>query len=454
MKKKQEKEKIIQKVVRLELNPAGRNKQPMYDALAEIQQQVNVLKNKTIQVCWKWDGCVVEFQAKHNGATPEIKDYYPGQKREDGVAYDLYKNEFPNMYRMNFNCSIRQAYGAFDNHRGEMRRGEMSVISYRSNQPMELHNTSIVLWRAEDGTYELKVKVFSEAYSKKMGYRKENGRLDCEVPFKITGRLNDSQRSILQKCIEKEYSIGESKLMYQPKKGKWFLNLTYKFTSEKNEQLDPHKIMGVDLGIACVACMGFEHTPERCIIKGGEVEAFRRKTEERKKSLQEQGKYCGEGRIGHGYATRTKPLQKISDAIARFRGTANHKYSRYIVDMAVKHGCGVIQMEDLAGVGRNKEEKFLRDWTYFDLQTKIDYKAKEKGIEVRKVNPRYTSQRCSQCGYIHQDNRKVQEKFKCQRCGFEENADYNASLNLAKEGIEKIIIETLKAQKQEGEKPD
>ncbi|MEO1954565.1 MAG: transposase [Campylobacterales bacterium] len=60
----------------------------------------------------------------------------------------------------------------------------------------------------------------------------------------------------------------------------------------------------------------------------------------------------------------------------------------------------------------------------------LEYKLKRNGGELIKVNPQYTSQKCSSCGHISQENRKVQAKFKCIQCGFEANADYNASLNI------------------------
>ena len=44
----------------------------------------------------------------------------------------------------------------------------------------------------------------------------------------------------------------------------------------------------------------------------------------------------------------------------------------------------------------------------------------------------YTSQTCCICGHIDKDNRQTQEKFKCTECGFELNADHNASINIAR----------------------
>lgn len=106
-------------------------------------------------------------------------------------------------------------------------------------------------------------------------------------------------------------------------------------------------------------------------------------------------------------------------------------------------------MEDLQGIHAT-EEKFLKDWTYFDLRQKIKYKAEEHGITFRLVNPRYTSQRCSQCGHIDAKNRPKEEKgqafFQCTQCGYHVNADYNASVNLATKDIETIISGQLRAK--------
>jgi putative transposase len=60
----------------------------------------------------------------------------------------------------------------------------------------------------------------------------------------------------------------------------------------------------------------------------------------------------------------------------------------------------------------------------------LDYKLKRNGGKLVKVNPKYTSQKCSKCGYINKENRKTQSEFKCLKCGHSENADFNASKNI------------------------
>ena len=58
-----------------------------------------------------------------------------------------------------------------------------------------------------------------------------------------------------------------------------------------------------------------------------------------------------------------------------------------------------------------------------------EYKAKEKGILVKYVDPRYTSQKCSRCGFTDKENRN-QHQFKCKHCGFKYDADLNAAINI------------------------
>lgn len=71
-----------------------------------------------------------------------------------------------------------------------------------------------------------------------------------------------------------------------------------------------------------------------------------------------------------------------------------------------------------------------------ELITQIKYKSKWSGKNVIKVNPAYTSQKCSKCGYIDKNNRKTQKKFVCLSCGYTSNADFNAANNVKQKYFE------------------
>jgi len=69
---------------------------------------------------------------------------------------------------------------------------------------------------------------------------------------------------------------------------------------------------------------------------------------------------------------------------------------------------------------------------FFEL---LEYKLSQRGGELIKVDPKYTSQTCNECGHISKENRKSQEKFVCTACGHSANADINASKNILARGI-------------------
>ena len=65
------------------------------------------------------------------------------------------------------------------------------------------------------------------------------------------------------------------------------------------------------------------------------------------------------------------------------------------------------------------------------LRDKLKFKLDERGICYRSVQPAYSSQQCSQCGFTISMNRRSQAEFRCLWCGFEANADENAASNIA-----------------------
>jgi transposase len=76
----------------------------------------------------------------------------------------------------------------------------------------------------------------------------------------------------------------------------------------------------------------------------------------------------------------------------------------------------------------------MHSWSFRQLGTFIDYKARRAGVLVVFIDPAYTSQTCSACGHVDRRSRINQSTFKCRRCGFAEHADVNAAVNLSVSG--------------------
>ena len=79
---------------------------------------------------------------------------------------------------------------------------------------------------------------------------------------------------------------------------------------------------------------------------------------------------------------------------------------------------------------RKAQRRRLHGWSLAQFQAFVTYKALAKGVNVGFVDPRYTSQKCSQCGHIERGNRPTRVEFRCKKCGFQCHADLNAAINI------------------------
>lgn len=325
-------------------------------------------------------------------------------------------------------------------------KGEESLSKFQSKNLAIIHNQSYKIEKI-DGNYYVNIGLFNREKQAEIGV----GR----IKFMFV-KPDNSRKAILDRVISKEYKMGAGQLLFN-QKGKLMLVIPYSFEKQSCDTTNTNRIMGIDLGITRVATFSIydntNDTYERlswkeCLLDGTELIHFRQKIEARKRSMSIASKWASDNKVGHGYKTRMADANKLADKIGRFKDTYNHKVSRYLVDQALKYNCGIIQMEDLSGFTSKTEESFLKQWSYYDLQEKIKNKAEEKGIVVVKINPKYTSKRCSKCGSIHEENRDCktnQSKFRCIECGYEDNADINASKNIARPCIENEIQEWIKS---------
>lgn len=208
---------------------------------------------------------------------------------------------------------------------------------------------------------------------------------------------------------------GQADLLYR--KGNLFLCLCIEIPD--GTPIDPKGTLGIDMGIINIAT-----DSDGNIFSGKQVDCVRKKTTTIKSKLQN----CGS-------KSAKRHLKKISGREARFKRSTNHIISKKIVQLA-QDTCRSIALEDLKGFnGRQTVRKAQRErfgkWAFNQLRNFIEYKAKIIGIPVILVNPKNTSRRCSQCGYIDKTNRKSQSEFVCKHCGFSLNADINAAKNIS-----------------------
>lgn len=406
----------------------------LYNVLSDVQYAVWRIKNKAASLAYDWQ----QFSFSYNerfGVYPKDKEFFGKTLSAD--IYGQVKHLGEHIASYTVDAATQQAVKKFKEDKPKIVRGEIAMTNYKRNCAFPIRAKQVGgLKRETAKKYTANIALLSKVGAKE---RESNTR------FPIVLRTGNGANTILDRVITGEYKMCDSEIV--KRKNKFYLMLAYQYECEHEKGLDRDSIMGVDIGVVNPTYMAFNKDKyARYAIEGGEIDSFRRKVEARRKSMLKQSKYCGRGRRGRGRKTLMKPTEKLRDKVENFRRTTNHKYSKYIVDMAVKHGCGTIQLEDLTGV--NERSKFLKNWSYYELQSFIEYKARERGIKVVKINPKYTSQRCHECGHIDKSSRPTQETFKCTSCGNECHADFNAAKNIATPNIEWIIEETLKREKE------
>ena len=111
----------------------------------------------------------------------------------------------------------------------------------------------------------------------------------------------------------------------------------------------------------------------------------------------------------------------------------------YFVNQLDINGLNKIIIEDLKNVKKeseynNKTNNLMSRWSYIKTIDKLTRVCEVNGIELVKVSPAYTSQTCSRCGSIHEESR-LGDKYVCIDCGFEIDADFNASINIMRRGV-------------------
>ena len=188
---------------------------------------------------------------------------------------------------------------------------------------------------------------------------------------------------------------------------------------QETELIKAEKWIGVDRNTVGHIAVVADPETGKVIKLGKSALHIHQKYKNLRKGLQKKGKY---GKV-----------KQIKDRESRIVKDINHKVSRKIVDTAKETGKG-IKLEDLTGIRNDKHNvKSFRyaknSWSFYQLQTQIEYKAKLLGVEVAYVDPAYTSKSCSRCGLIGYRNKK---SFKCPHCGHVDHADSNAGFNIAK----------------------
>lgn len=222
--------------------------------------------------------------------------------------------------------------------------------------------------------------------------------------------------------IQEDWELRDAKIV--KKSHVYELHITVR--KEVEERLDYEGALGIDLGLRKLATatdVPLSDTPStQTICFGSEVENYHDKYFHLRRNCR------------NGYV-RKRWDGKVADKTENLC----HQISRKLVDYAQKNNLFIVvgNLEGIQDKDRGKQmNRQIHNFPHWKLRKYIKYKAKWAGIKVEEVNESYTSQNCSKCGEKGNRNRG---NFQCPNCDYETDADKNASHNIGKRGIGKIL---------------
>ncbi len=304
----------------------------------------------------------------------------------------------------------------------DITKGNVTVPTFKSNMPISLKFANIKILENENG---INLKWTLSGKNIKKGTDKEI------ITFGISfGKDPANNRLTFKRLANGELKFGSSQLYYDKKKNAWYLLLAIN-QPLMTPVLDENIAVGIDLGLSTIATM--VHTGTKFCQAIGSYNDFVRvrvQMQQRRKALQQSLKMT---KGGKGRKRKLAPLDRLSDKERNFVNSYNHRISKSIVEYAVKNNAATIKLEFLKGYSENEPSSFtLRNWSYFELQNMIEYKAQMFGIEVKFIDPYHTSKECSSCGFVHVELKSTDREWICPECKEKHNRDRNAAINIAR----------------------
>ena len=199
---------------------------------------------------------------------------------------------------------------------------------------------------------------------------------------------------------------------------------------DKRTTNNSSKGIGIDLGLKDFAIVSngkiYKNINKSAKLKKLEKKLIR---EQRSLSRKYENIKKGESTQKRNIQKQRLKIQKLHHRIDNIRTDYINKIIAEIVKTKLSH----ITIEDLnvSGMMKNRHlSKAVASQKFYEFKTKLQAKCKEKGIELRIVDRWFPSSKtCHCCKRIKKDLKLSDRIFRCD-CGYIEDRDFNAALNL------------------------
>lgn len=225
--------------------------------------------------------------------------------------------------------------------------------------------------------------------------------------------------------------------------GKWYASIQTE--REVAQPVHPStSIVGLDVGVTLFATLSDGMTFEP-------VNAFRNNAA---KLAKYQRCLSRKTKFGSNWKKQKQKISRLHQRVAHTRNDFLHKASTLISkshamivieDLKVtnmsKSATGSIEAPERSVKAKSGLNKSILDQGWGEFRRQLEYKQAWLGGDVLAVDPRNTSRTCPACSHVSAENRKTQSRFECVECGYAENADLNAAINILRAGHARLACQ-------------
>lgn len=220
--------------------------------------------------------------------------------------------------------------------------------------------------------------------------------------------LPTRKHSHFNKIQKQGFEMKKSIRLFKNKRGNYYVVLTHEKQIDEGKQ--EGKVVGIDVGVRKLMCCD---DGEKHIQLGTELKDKIKKLHTRKQGSRGYERTCREIKHYIGRQVNQLDWENISALVME---DLNYKSMMKIKNKEEKYK-------------KKATRKLLGHWNIQTLTSRIIGKCELNRVHLEFINPAWTSQECSRCHNIDGESRK-DELYLCVKCGYEIDADNNASTNM------------------------
>jgi len=350
-------------------------------------------------------------------------------------------------FAKSFGCS-RFVFNYFLNARKEHYLKNGKGIGYNDTAKLlvELKDDEDTKWLNEVNSQSLQQSLrqldvayqrFFKKVSKFPSFKSKNDKQSFHVPqgFKIENELLTIPKVKKPIKVNQYRPFGNNyKICFltisKTKTNKYFVSFTVEENFTPNVK-KTNKSVGIDLGLVNLITSS----------DGTKIANPRIAKKYRKKIEYQQRQHSKKTKKGKNRERSRIKLAKTYEKITNVKLDYAHKLT---TDIIKNHD--IICMEDLSIIDMmktHKKAKLIQEVSWYEIVKQLKYKSEwnnRKFVQIDRYFP--SSKTCNNCGYINQSLKESDRGWNCHSCNVYHDRDYNASLNILKQGLSGLGIKS------------